>query len=244
VSHLDWQVATIEKIIPQTSEVKSFVLKLPQIIVHVPGQHYEIRLTDPTGYQAVRKYSVGSAPSLRDRIEITVQMLPNGEVSGYLDSQAEVGTQIEVRGPLGGYFIWHGDEGRPVALIGGGSGVVPLMSILRHHRELRASTPVTLLQSSRALDKVIYRQELLDQAPHRLNEKIVHTITDTPPIDWPGYRRRIDQAMLSEVLGPVDQELMVYICGPTPMVEAIATLMTGLGYLPEQIRTERFGPTG
>jgi ferredoxin-NADP reductase len=238
-----WFGGVIADITQQTPEAKSFLIKAKGFPTHIPGQHVDLRLTAPDGYQAVRKYSIGSAPDDNGQIELTVQMMPDGEVSGYLDNVATVGTQLEVKGPLGGYFIWDSQDSHPIVLIGGGSGVVPLMSILRSHQHVQSMAPLTLLLSSRNIDHVLYRKELLDRPAFSSEVKIIHTLTDQQPPAWTGYRRRIDSEMLRHVVQDIEQSIF-YVCGPTAMVEAVANTLVDMGVNPGRVKTERFGPTG
>ena len=203
---------------------------------HRAGQHLDVRLTAPDGYQAERSYSIASAPG--DPLAITVERLEDGEVSPYLVDVAREGDEFEVRGPIGGYFVWE-DDGNPVLLVGGGSGVVPLMSMIRSSAGL---TPIRLLYSSRTLDDVIYRQELDSRAGDKL--EVFQTLTREQPPGWTGYTRRIDGDMLREVAWPAADKPHVFVCGSTRFVDAAADGLVALGYEPLSIRTERFGATG
>jgi len=203
---------------------------------HRAGQHLDVRLTAPDGYQAERSYSIASAPG--DPLAITVERLEDGEVSPYLVDVAREGDEFEVRGPIGGYFVWE-DDGNPVLLVGGGSGVVPLMSMIRSSAGM---TPIRLLYSSRTLDDVIYRQELDSRAGDKL--EVFQTLTREQPPDWTGYTRRIDGDMLREVAWPAADKPHVFVCGSTRFVDAAADGLVALGYEPLSIRTERFGATG
>jgi ferredoxin-NADP reductase len=239
-----WQVGTVSNITVETPHVKSFRIELPGKLPHLAGQHLDLRLTAPDGYQAARSYSIASPPGDAGAVEITVQMLPDGEVSGYLDTEVKIGDQLEVKSPIGYHFIWRPEHRFPVTLIGGGSGVVPLMSMLRHHRQTRTQTPMQLLYSVREQAEIIYKRELLDPAFMSGGRDLTLTLTDQQPAGWDGYRRRIDRAMLEAVLPDRSSERRFYICGPTPMVEAVANLLTGMGFDAAAIKTERFGPTG
>jgi len=203
---------------------------------HRAGQHLDVRLTAPDGYQAERSYSIASAPG--DPLAITVERLEDGEVSPYLVDVAREGDEFEVRGPIGGYFVWE-DDGNPVLLVGGGSGVVPLMSMIRSSAGM---TPIRLLYSSRTLDDVIYRQELDSRAGDKL--EVFQTLTREQPPGWTGYTRRIDGDMLREVAWPAADKPHVFVCGSTRFVDAAADGLVALGYEPLSIRTERFGATG
>lgn len=241
---LDWQIATVRDIKPETAKVKTFTLALPAWMRHRAGQHYDVRLTAEDGYQAQRSYSIASAPEREGEIDITVERIDDGEVSTYMHEVLVPGDRIEVRGPIGGYFVWEASMAEPLLLIAGGSGVVPLMSMLRHRIDAGAKNPTRLLYSSRSFEDIIYYTELekIGEADGAL--KIFHTLTRSQPGGWMGYARRIDQEMLKEVAGPLGRSVQVYICGPTLLVEAVANTLVKLGINSNQIRTERFGPTG
>jgi ferredoxin-NADP reductase len=206
--------------------------------------HYDVRLTAPDGYQTERSYSVASPPEQMGMIQLTVERIQDGEVSPYLHDVVVTGDQIEVRGPIGGYFVWEVGLGGPLLLIGGGSGVVPLMAMLRHRAAQHATMPARILYSSRTADDVIYREELEGLAAGDRGFEAFYTFTRQAPPGWAGYRRRIDAAMLGEVIRPFGMKARVYVCGPTLLVEAVATALVQMALPIEQIRTERFGPTG
>jgi ferredoxin-NADP reductase len=241
---LTWQVATVEEIRPETAEVKTFTLRLPAWRAHRAGQHYDVRLTAEDGYQTQRSYSIASPPTRTGVVDLTVERIADGEVSPYFHDVVVPGDQVEVRGPIGGYFVWEPDYGGPLLLIAGGSGVVPLMAMLRERAAARADIPTTLLASWRTIDDVIYRAELdaLDAAGDGL--RVLHTLTRAQPPGWDGYARRIDGPMLAEVRAPLGTDPLVYICGPTLLVEAAANGLVEGGVAAAQVRTERFGPTG
>lgn len=242
---LEWQIATVNNIKPETASVKSFTLNLPTWTRHRAGQHYDIRLTAEDGYQTQRSYSIASEPEREGEIDITVERINEGEVSTYLHDVLIPGDLVEVRGPIGGYFAWQaGLLPAPLLLIAGGSGVVPLMSMLRHRAALSANNATALLYSSRSFEDIIYYDELEKLRSANNGLQIFHTLTRSQPPDWKGYARRIDEAMLREVAGPLGEAVQVFICGPTLMVEAAANALVRLGIDPDQIRTERFGPTG
>ena len=241
---LEWQAGTVTAIRPETRQTKSFTLALPKWMAHRPGQHYDIRLTAPDGYQTERSYSIASPPERIGELELTVERIPDGEVSPYLHDVLVPGDQLEVRGPIGGYFVWDVALGGPLMLIGGGSGVVPLMAMLRHRAAQHAAIPARMLYSSRTAGDVIYRDELDRLADIDRAFEVFYTFTRQPPADWTGYRRRIDATMLSEVIKPFDRRARVYVCGPTLLVEAVANVLIEMEVPTEQIRTERFGPTG
>jgi ferredoxin-NADP reductase len=213
-------------------------------MAHRAGMHYDVRLTAPDGYQTERSYSAASAPENVGNVELTVERIADGEVSPYLHDVLVIGDQLEVRGPIGGYFVWEVDAGGPLLLIGGGSGVVPLMAMLRHRAAHQATIPARILYSSRAPEDVIYRQELDALAAGDRGFEAFFTFTRQAPPGWSGYRRRIDAAMLGDVIKPFGTKARVYVCGPTLLVEAVATALVQMGLPIEQIRTERFGPTG
>jgi len=222
--------------VEETSRVRTLLLEANGWQGHRAGQHLDVRLTAPDGYQAERSYSIASAPG--DPLAITVERLEDGEVSPYLVDVAREGDEFEVRGPIGGYFVWE-DDGHPVLLVGGGSGVVPLMSMIRSSA---GSTPMRLLYSSRTLEDVIYRQELDSRAGDKL--EVFQTLTREQPPGWTGYTRRIDADMLREVAWPAADTPHVFVCGSTRFVDAAADGLVALGYDPLSIRTERFGATG
>lgn len=209
---------------------------------HLPGQHVDVRLTAEDGYQAQRSYSIASAPG-PGSLELTVEEIADGEVSPYLTEELRPGDKIELRGPIGGYFTWTERDGGPLLLVAGGSGVVPLMSMLRYRRAAGSDVPATLLYSSRAWDDVIYRDEL-DRLGADPSLRIVHTLTRSHPEGWQGYTRRIDGEMLREATGGNYAGGLAYVCGPTRLVESVAADLVALGYPPERVKTERFGPTG
>ena len=241
---LEWQAGTVTAIRPETRQTKSFTLALPKWTAHRAGMHYDVRLTAPDGYRTERSYSVASAPEAVGIIELTVERIADGEVSPYLHDLVVTGDRLEVRGPIGGYFVWKVALGGPLLLIGGGSGVVPLMAMLRHRAAQHDSVPARILYSSRTSDDVIYRDELDALAAGDRGFEAFFTFTRQAPSGWTGYRRRIDAAMLSEVIKPFGMQARAYVCGPTLLVEAVASALVQMGLPIEQIRTERFGPTG
>jgi ferredoxin-NADP reductase len=240
---LEWQIATVKAIRPETPDVKTLTLALPDWTAHRPGQHYDIRLTAADGYSAQRSYSVGSEPERTGEIDLTVERLVDGEVSRFLDDTVTVGDRFEVRGPIGGYFVWDRAIGGPLLLVAGGSGVVPLMAMLRHRAAAGVKDPARLLYSARAYDQIIYREEL-DKLAQEDGLTVSYTLTRSQPVGWKGYARRIDDAMLKEVSEPLGPDALAYICGPTALVEAAADGLERVGLPAEHIRTERFGPTG
>jgi ferredoxin-NADP reductase len=226
-----WQIATVTQIKRETPTVKSFRLELPMWMAHLPGQHYDVRLTAPDGYQAQRSYSIASSPCDRDEIELTIDRLADGEVSPYFHDVVEQGDQVEVRGPFAAYFVWRTES--PVLLIGGGSGVVPLMCMLRHQRLVMPEADMSLAYSVRTAGDLIYADELGDDA--------VITYTRSSPEGWSGHTGRIDAAMLAPLVKPM---ATVFICGSNGFVEAASRLALEAGVDAQRIRTERFGPTG
>jgi ferredoxin-NADP reductase len=241
LGRLTWQLADVVDVVPETARVKTLALDVSGWAGHRPGQHVDVRLTAEDGYQAERSYSIASAPS-GTRVELTVETLDDGEVSPYLTEELHSGDRLELRGPVGGYFVWEPALDGPVLLVGGGSGVVPLMAMIRERAVAGSNVDMRLLLSSRTWDDVIYRDELERLTSSGLT--VVHTLTRSQPPGWTGYARRVDAEMLAEV-GPGSADRPhVYVCGPTPFVEAVAEALVGLGHEPREIKTERFGPTG
>lgn len=245
---LTWQIATVTAVRDETPSVKSITLTVPQWPSHRAGQHVDVRLTAADGYQTQRSYSIASEPGRDGQVDLTVERIPDGEVSPYFHDVVVVGDQVEVRGPIGGYFVWEPALGEPLLLVGGGSGVVPLMAMLRHRAAAGAAAggaaaPAALLYSSRTWDDVIYRDELDRLAQSSPGLRIIHTLTRSQPEGWSGYRRRIDAPMLTDALAELGPSPLVYVCGPTLLVESVATALVELGIAPARIRTERFGPT-
>jgi ferredoxin-NADP reductase len=236
---LTWQTATVGSLLEETPTVRTIDLAVPDWPGHRAGQHLDVRLTSDDGYQAERSYSIASAPG--EPVAITVERLDNGEVSPYLTEELQAGDMFEVRGPVGGYFVWEPADGGPLLLLAGGSGIVPLRAILRYRKQIGSAVPVRLLYSSRSWPDVIYRGEL--DVPSD-GVEVIHTLTRGQPPGWQGYARRVDQQMLTEVAWPVAQAPLAYACGPTSFVEAVASGLVALGYPPGRIKTERFGATG
>jgi ferredoxin-NADP reductase len=235
---LTWQLAKVVELVDETPRVRSIVLECPDWPGHRAGQHVDVRLTAEDGYQAQRSYSLASAPEDEHQL-LTVERLDDGEVSPYLTDELRPGDELELRGPIGGYFVWEEELGGPLLLVAGGSGVVPFRAMLRHREAAWDDVPARLLYSSRSLDEVIYREEL-----EQLDAEVVLTLTRERPAGWLGYRRRVDEAMLRDVAWPPEEQPLVYVCGPTPFVELVAGALVTLGHEPARIRTERFGPTG
>jgi ferredoxin-NADP reductase len=237
LGRLTWLAATVAATREETPRVRTLGLEVDGWDGHRAGQHLDVRLTAEDGYQAQRSYSIASAPA--GPLEITVERLDDGEVSPYLVDDVQDGDVFEVRGPIGGYFVWDGDEPEPVLLVAGGSGIVPLMAMARHRAGVGSTAPMLLLYSSRTWDDVIYRDEL-----ESLGIEVVHTLTREQPPGWTGYTRRIDDELLREVAFPASADARVYVCGSTRFVDAAADGLVRLGYDPRSIRTERFGATG
>jgi ferredoxin-NADP reductase len=235
-------VAEVAETATETPRVRTLVLDAPGWTGHRAGQHLDVRLTAEDGYQAERSYSIASAPG--QPLAITVERLDDGEVSPYLVDEAREGDRFEVRGPIGGYFVWEADDTRPLLLIAGGSGVVPLMAMVRHRESVGGTAPTRLLYSSRMVEDVIYRDELDELAARRDGFEVFHTLTRSQPEGWTGYNRRIDGEILHDVAWPVAHAPQVFICGSTRFVDAGADGLVSLGYDPRSIRTERFGATG
>jgi ferredoxin-NADP reductase len=240
---LSWELGEVVEIIDETPKVRSIVLDVPEWIGHRAGQHVDVRLTAEDGYQAQRSYSIASAPE-DQRLALTVEGLPDGEVSSYLVGELRTGDRIELRGPVGGYFVWEADMGGPLLLIAGGSGIVPLMSMLRHRNASGAEVGAKLLYSSRSWEDVIYRDELERLASATHGPEVVHTLTRSQPPGWTGYARRVDGQMLAETAWPTSSMPSAFVCGPTPFVESVAAALVLLGYPTASVKTERFGPTG
>jgi ferredoxin-NADP reductase len=231
-------VATVATVRDETPRVRTIELDVPGWPGHDAGQHVDVRLTAEDGYQAQRSYSIASAPD-GERIALTVERLDDGEVSPYLTEELRADDGIEVRGPIGGYFSWRPEGGGPLLLVGGGSGIVPLMAMCRHAATAGAGTPIRVLASWRSPDDIIYASELA-----ALPFEVVHTYTRSAPAGWQGYARRVDRAMLAEVAWPAGGGAITFVCGPTGFVESVADDLVALGHDPVSIRTERFGATG
>jgi ferredoxin-NADP reductase len=240
---ITWRIGEVVETSPQTPRTKSLFLEVPGWEGHRAGQHVDVRLTAEDGYQAQRSYSIASAPE-SDRVELLIERLDDGEVSPYLTDEIRAGDGLELRGPIGGWFAWEAREGGPLLLIAGGSGIAPLIAMIRHHKAAGSDTPVRLLFSSRSYDEVIFREELEDLAPGDGTLQITHTLTRSTPPGWTGYDRRIDEEMLGEISFSPEERPLAFVCGPTPLVETVATALVGLGHDPTRIKTERFGPTG
>jgi ferredoxin-NADP reductase len=237
-----WQLGDVAELVEETERVKTIVLDVPDWPGHRAGQHVDVRLTAEDGYQAQRSYSIASPPE-DERLAITVERLDDGEVSPYLADELVVGDKLELRGPIGGYFVWEAAHDGPLLLAGGGSGVVPLMSMLRHRVAAGGGVAARLLYSARSLDDVIYRDELEGLAREDANLDVLYTLTRVQPPGWAGYARRVDEQMLREIAFP-RRDGIAFVCGPTRFVETVADGLLAVGYPAERIKTERFGPTG
>ncbi len=238
-----WRLADVAEVVPETPRTKSLVLDVPDWEGHKAGQHVDVRLTAPDGYQAQRSYSIASAPE-DERLVLTVDRLDDGEVSPYLTDVLMAGDKLEFRGPIGGYFTWEAQDGGPLLLVGGGSGVVPLMAMIRHRSAAGSEVPARLLYSSRSYEEIIYRKELENLTARDSSLEVTHTLTRSRPEGWSGYDRRIDAELLAEVAWPPDESPLAFVCGPTPFVEAVGSALVGLGHGPARVKTERFGATG
>jgi ferredoxin-NADP reductase len=241
---IQWQIAQVKAVHQETPTVKTFTLTLPNWVQHRAGQHFDIRLTAPDGYVAQRSYSIASEPERTGEIDLTIERLDDGEVSTYLHDVLVLGDQVELRGPLGGYFVWETTLGGPLLLIAGGSGVVPLMAMLRHRKAQHSNIRTRLLYSVRTPEDVIYHDELRQLSKQDSQFDVIYTFTRQAPANWQGYARRIDGPMLREVLQPIGQSVRIYICGPTALVEVAANTLASIGIAAASIRTERYGPTG
>ena len=238
---MNWRVAEVVNVVPETPRVKTIAFDVPGWPGHRAGQHVDVRLTAEDGYQAQRSYSIASVPD-GTRLRLTVERLEDGVVSPYLTDELRPGDRIELRGPVGGWFVWEPAQGGPLLLVAGGSGVVPLMAMIRARAAAGSDVDTRLLLSSRSWEDVIYREELERLGGDGL--AVAHTLTRSQPPGWTGYARRVDAEMLAEV-GPSPTERPgVYVCGPTPFVEAVAEALVQLGHEPHRVKTERFGPTG
>jgi ferredoxin-NADP reductase len=242
LGRLSWLLAEVVELRDETPRVRSIVLDVPGWTGHRAGQHVDVRLTAEDGYQAQRSYSIASAPE-DEKLMLTVDRMEEGEVSPYLVDELRRGDQFELRGPIGGYFIWEVELGGPLLLLAGGSGIVPLRCMLRHRAAAGSAVPARLLYSSRRLSEVIYRDEL-ERLAAGDGVEVDFTLTREQPPGWTGYARRIDTALLTEVAWPADERPLTYICGSNAFVETAANTLVELGHDAGRIRTERFGPTG
>jgi len=243
LGRLTWQLCEVAELVEETPQVRTLVLDTPDWPGHLAGQHVDVRLTAEDGYQAQRSYSIASAPE-EGRLALTVERLDDGEVSPYLTDVLVVGDRLELRGPIGGYFVWDAAEDGPVLLVGGGSGVVPLMAMIRHRAAVGSSSPMRLLYSAKRLDDVIYRKEIEELAARGDGFEAFFTLTREQPEGWQGFGRRVDGELLAEVGWPVADDPHTFVCGPTGFVETVASALVESGVAPARVKTERFGPTG
>ena len=239
-----WRVGTVVALHDETATARTITLAVSDWPGHVAGQHVDVRLTASDGYFAVRSYSIASAPNSERRIELTVERLPDGEVSPYLTQQIAVSDRLELRGPIGGWFVWHAQQTEPIQLVAGGSGIVPLMAMIRSRASAGSTAPFRLLYSVREPEAVLYREELqaLSDQDHSLG--LTYAYTRIAPKDWPRPAGRIDAALIANTTWPSKLVPTCYVCGPTPFVESAASLLSESGHSSERIRAERFGPTG
>jgi ferredoxin-NADP reductase len=243
LGRLSWRLAEVIEVRPETDRVVTLALEVPDWDGHLPGQHVDVRLTAEDGYRAERAYSIASSPD-GGRIELAVERLEDGEVSPYLAGELRPGDQLELRGPVGGYFVWEPGRGGPLLLVAGGSGVAPLMAMVRYRAATGREVPARLLYSSRTEEDVIFREELERLADAGDGLTVTHALTRAQPPGWAGYARRIDAVMLEEVGWRPGERPLIYVCGPTRLVEAVAGDLVALGHDPVRVKTERFGPTG
>ena len=243
LGRLNWELGEVVEVIDETPRVRSIVLEVHGWPGHRPGQHVDVRLTAEDGYQAQRSYSIASAPE-DARLMLTVERLPDGEVSSYLVDELRAGDALELRGPIGGYFVWEARMGGPLLLVAGGSGIVPLTAMLRHRAATASTVPARLIYSSRTWEDIIFREELERLSSGPDGPEVIQTLTREQPPGWTGYARRVDGSMLAEAGWPAADEPLTFVCGPTPFVEAVSRALVAAGYEAVRIKTERFGPTG
>ena len=239
-----WRVGTIVALHDETPTARTITLEVSDWPGHVAGQHVDVRLTASDGYSAVRSYSIASAPNSERRVELTVERLPNGEVSPYLTQEVAVGDRLELRGPIGGWFVWHTEQTEPIQLVAGGSGVVPLMAMIRSRASAGSTAPFRLLYSVREPGAVFYRNELQALSDRDNSLSLTYAYTRTAPKDWPRPPGRIDAALIASTTWPSNLVPTCYVCGPTSFVESATDLLIASGNGRDKIRTERFGPTG
>jgi ferredoxin-NADP reductase len=239
-----WRIGTVVALQDETATARTIALDVPDWPGHVAGQHLDVRLTAPDGYSAVRSYSIASAANSERRIELTVERLPEGEVSPYLTQQIAVGDRLELRGPIGGWFVWRSQQTEPIQLIAGGSGIVPLMAMIRSRALAGSSAPFRLLYSVRELEAILYREELQALSDHDGSVNLTYAYTRVAPKNWPRAPGRIDAALIANTTWPSNLVPTCYVCGPTSFVESVAGFLSSSGNSPDKIRTERFGPTG
>jgi ferredoxin-NADP reductase len=239
-----WHVGKVIALHDETATARTIILEVPDWPGHVAGQHVDVRLTAADGYSAVRSYSIASAPNLDGRVELTIERLPNGEVSPYLTQELAVGDPLELRGPIGGWFVWRIQQTEPIQLIAGGSGIVPLMAMIRSRASAGNMAHFRLLYSVREPGAVLYRDELQELSDHEQAVSLTYAFTRVAPTNWPRPPGRIDAALIANAAWPSNLGATCYVCGPTSFVEGAAGFLIASGHSPEKIRTERFGPTG
>jgi ferredoxin-NADP reductase len=239
-----WRIGTVVALRDETETARTIILEVPDWPGHLAGQHVDVRLTAADGYSAVRSYSIASAPNSEKRVEITVERLPNGEVSPYLTQQVAVDDRLELRGPIGGWFVWRTEQTEPIQLIAGGSGIVPLMAMIRWHGSTKSAAPFRLLYSVREPGSVFYRDELQRRSENDRSLALTYAYTRTTPKDWQRPPGRIDASFVAEAAWPSKLVPTCYVCGPTPFVENAAAFLSACGNGADKIKTERFGPTG
>jgi ferredoxin-NADP reductase len=239
-----WRVGTVVDLRDETATARTITLEVPDWPGHLAGQHVDVRLTAPDGYSAVRSYSIASAPNPERRVAITVERLPDGEVSPYLTQVVAVGDPLELRGPIGGWFVWRIQQTEPIQLVAGGSGIVPLMAMIRSRAAAPSAAPFRLLYSVREPGAIFYRDELQMRSEQDPSMTITYAYTRAAPKNWPRPPGRIDAALVADKAWPSKLGPTCYVCGPTPFVEIAAGFLSACGNSPDKIRTERFGPTG
>jgi ferredoxin-NADP reductase len=239
-----WHVGTVIALNDETATARTITLEISDWPGHVAGQHVDVRLTASDGYSAVRSYSIASAPNSERRVELTVERLPDGEVSPYLTQELAIGDPLEVRGPIGGWFVWRTQQTEPIQLVAGGSGIVPLMAMIRSRAAVGSSAPFRLLYSVRKPDGVFYREELRALSDKNRSVTLTYAYTRVAPKEWPRPAGRIDAALIAQATWPSSLSPTCYVCGPTSFVESVNDLLIAMGNNPNKIRTERFGPTG
>lgn len=244
LGRLSWQFGEVVEKKVETPQATSVTLAVPNWSGHRAGQHVDVRLTAEDGYQTERSYSIASPSEEQGRLTLTVERLDDGEVSPYLVDELRVEDKVELRGPIGGYFVWEARMSGPLLLVAGGSGIVPLMAMIRQRNALGSTVPTRLLYSARSYDEIIYRDELASLVSKSTGLEVIYTLTRVQPTNWTGYHRRVDNDLLRDVAWAGSEKPLAYICGPTQFVETVAQGLLPLGYEPERVKTERFGPTG
>jgi ferredoxin-NADP reductase len=239
-----WRLGTVVALHDETASARTITLEVPDWPGHLAGQHVDVRLTAPDGYSAVRSYSIASSPNSERRVEITIERLSNGEVSPYLTQEVVVGDRLELRGPIGGWFVWRTEQVEPIQLIAGGSGIVPLMAMIRSRMSSASNAPFRLLYSVREPGAILYRDELEALSEHDHFVNLTYAYTRAAPKDWPRPPSRIDASLIANTTWPSNLVATCYVCGPTPFVESATGLLSASGNSPDKIRAERFGPTG